>query len=99
MTRSRSTVTAAPTGQTPANALPTAGSLAFVGTGPGDPDLLTLRASQLIADADVLITETPEHHTLIALVRDAGSPEPEIIDGGFGEDGQPLTHASRAKVV
>src|SRR4029450_9438856 len=24
---------------------------------------------------------------------------PEIVDGGFGEDGQPLTHAARAKVV
>jgi len=24
---------------------------------------------------------------------------PEFVDGGFGEDGQPLTHASRAKVV
>ena len=24
---------------------------------------------------------------------------PELVDGGFGEDGQPLTHAARAKVV
>ncbi|GAB3856640.1 bifunctional uroporphyrinogen-III C-methyltransferase/uroporphyrinogen-III synthase [Nocardioides maradonensis] len=98
MTRSRSTK-ATPAG-TPDVALPTSGSLAFVGTGPGDPELLTLRASQLIADADVLITETPEHETLIALVRGAaGSPEAEVLDGGFGEDGQPLTHAARAKVV
>ena len=26
-------------------------------------------------------------------------PGPVFVDGGFGEDGQPLTHASRAKVV
>jgi uroporphyrinogen III methyltransferase/synthase len=102
MTRSRTTAQATPQGlQAPVDAvLPTPGSLAFVGTGPGDPDLLTVRASQLIAEADVLITETPEHATLIALVRGAaGAPEPEIVDGGFGEDGQPLTHAARAKVV
>ena len=31
-----------------------------------------------------------------ALSSEAG---PELVDGGFGEDGQPLTHAARAKVV
>ena len=29
----------------------------------------------------------------------ASRPGPEFVDGGFGEDGQPLTHAARAKVV
>ena len=38
-----------------------AGSVAFVGTGPGDPGLLTVRATELIASADVVITEAPEH--------------------------------------
>ncbi len=77
--------------------------VAFVGTGPGDPELLTVRALRLIEDADVLITEAPEHRALVATVRGADVLEteagPEIIDGGFGEDGQPLTHAARAKVV
>ncbi|MCL2614413.1 MAG: uroporphyrinogen-III synthase [Nocardioidaceae bacterium] len=76
--------------------LPTQGSLAFVGTGPGDPELLTVRASQLIADAEVLITEAPEHAALVAALC---GEDVEIVDGGFGEDGQPLTHAARAKVV
>ncbi len=76
-----------------------AGSVAFVGTGPGDPELLTMRALRLIEDADVLITEEPEHVDLVARVRGRAEDGPEVIDGGFGEDGQPLTHASRAKVV
>ena len=79
-----------------------ASGVAFVGTGPGDPELLTVRALRLIEDADVVITEGPEHIDLVARlcggVDDTGTG-PEIVDGGFGEDGQPLTHAARAKVV
>src|SRR5580765_1965154 len=69
--------------------------VSFVGSGPGDPDLLTLRAAELLREADVVVTETPEHAGLIATL----GASPEIVDGGFGEDGQPLTHAARAKVV
>ena len=81
------------------------GWVAFVGSGPGDPGLLTIRAVDLLREADVVITEAPEHEALVRAVRGGpatgGSTEagPEFIDGGFGEDGQPLTHAARAKVV
>jgi uroporphyrinogen III methyltransferase / synthase len=72
-----------------------------VGTGPGDPELLTIRAVRLLEEADVIITEGPEHTALIESVRGmlGGEGCPDIVDGGFGEDGQPLTHAARAKVV
>ncbi|HWJ66398.1 MAG TPA: SAM-dependent methyltransferase, partial [Nocardioides sp.] len=79
----------------------TPGWVSFVGSGPGDPGLLTVRAVELIESAEVIVTEAPEH---VALVRSVlglaeGEDGPEIVDGGFGEDGQPLTHAARAKVV
>jgi uroporphyrinogen III methyltransferase/synthase len=88
------------------------GWVSFVGSGPGDPDLLTVRAAALLAEADVVITEIAEHASFVRRV--LGIPEPredesgelapvldgpEFVDGGFGEDGQPLTHAARAKVV
>lgn len=106
MTRATTAQKAAPTPATSAVGQP--GGVSFVGTGPGDPDLLTVRAVKLIEDADVVITEEPGHADLVAIVRsraavagevDAEAEGPEIVDGGFGEDGQPLTHAARAKVV
>jgi uroporphyrinogen III methyltransferase/synthase len=81
-----------------------------VGSGPGDADLLTVRAVELIRAAQVVVTEVPAHAALVRQV--LGLPEPvegvepaepvegpELVDGGFGTDGQPLTHAARAKVV
>jgi uroporphyrinogen III methyltransferase/synthase len=87
------------------------GWVSFVGSGPGDPGLMTVRAVELLRRADVVVTEVPEHAELIRQVlglpvtlpmtaEDVTEPVgPEIVDGGFGEDGQPLTHAARGKVV
>jgi uroporphyrinogen III methyltransferase/synthase len=75
------------------------GAVAFVGTGPGDPGLLTVRATQLIAAADVVITEVPEHVALLTTLLGSGLRDVTVLDGGYGEGGQPLTHASRAKLV
>ena len=71
------------------------GLVSFVGAGPGDPDLLTVRAVELLRAADVVVTETPDHANLLAGLGLA----PELVDGGFGTDGQPLTHAARGKVT
>jgi uroporphyrinogen III methyltransferase/synthase len=86
--------------------------VSFVGSGPGDPGLLTVRALELLREAEIVITETDDHEQLVrsvlglpAPVETEGDGEhiaqvgPVFVDGGFGEDGQPLTHASRAKVV
>ncbi len=103
------------TSSTPANsgARP-AKWVSFVGSGPGDPGLLTVRAVELLREAEIVVTEVPDHEQLVRDVlglpapvepgdETAGQPAvesgPVFVDGGFGEDGQPLTHAARAKVI
>jgi len=72
------------------------GRVAFVGAGPGDPGLLTLRAAEYLAEADVVVIDQISREDFVA--RHA-RPDVEIIDAGHGEQGQPLTHASRAKLL
>lgn len=76
----------------PAKRKATVGHVSFVGAGPGDASLLTVRAAELLGQADVVIIELPEHAALV-------TNDAEIVDGGFGEDGEVLTHAARAKLV
>ena len=41
------------------------GLVIFVGTGPGDPELLTLMAVQSLADADAVILDSADLFTLL----------------------------------
>lgn len=82
----------APTTSTPSARKAPRGHVSFVGAGPGDASLLTVRAAELLAQADVVITELPEQAALV-------TNGAEIIDGGIGEDGEILTHAARARLV
>jgi uroporphyrinogen III methyltransferase/synthase len=71
------------------------GCVAFVGAGPGDPELLTVRAVELLARADVVVTESQDE----AFVRRFCREDVEVVDGSLGDDGQPLSHAVRARLV
>jgi len=73
-----------------------AGRVAFVGAGPGDPGLLTLRARDELAAADTVVIDQVNRDDMVA--RHA-RPDVEIIDAGHGEHGEELTRASRAKIL
>ena len=75
------------------------GRVIFVGTGPGDPDLLTLGAIAALGDANAVILDSERQneileHPAIRLAEDA-----EIATLGLSEAGKPLTPSARAKIV
>ena len=89
-------MTSTPSSSTTARAGKPAGSVTFVGTGPGDPGLLTVRAVEVLAQADVVVLDQLLTADDVARwIR----PDAEVVETGFGEDGQPLTTAGRAKLV
>ena len=72
------------------------GRVSFVGAGPGDPGLVTLRARDQLACADVVVIDQVNRDDMV--LRHA-RPDVEIIDAGHGEHGEELTRASRAKIL
>lgn len=87
-------MTGQPPTNTPSSRRP--GRVAFVGAGPGDRSLLTIAAAALLREADAIVTD---QHTPTDLLADLAREDVEVIETGHGEHGQPLTHASRAKLV
>jgi uroporphyrinogen III methyltransferase/synthase len=72
------------------------GRVAFVGAGPGDSGLMTVRSLEFLAAADVVVIDQVAREDVVARYCRA---DVEIVDAGHGEHGQPLTHAMRAKLV
>jgi uroporphyrinogen III methyltransferase/synthase len=72
------------------------GEVSFVGAGPGDEGLLTLRAAERLARADIVVVDQVPREAMLAR---HCRPDVEVVDAGFGEDGQPMTRAARAKLV
>lgn len=54
------------------------GAVAIIGGGPGDPGLITVRGRQLLAEADVVLTDRLAPRSLLDELRD----DVEIIDAG-----------------
>lgn len=70
--------------------------VAFVGAGPGDAGLLTVRAVEYLGRADAVVVDPGAGEgPLTRHVR----PEATIIETGPGEHGQRLTHAAHAKIL
>lgn len=72
------------------------GQVSFVGAGPGDEGLLTLRAVERLGEASVVVVDQLDR---VALLAARCRPDVEVVDAGFGEDGQPMARAARAKLV
>ena len=61
------------------NRAPTApGRIAFVGSGPGDPGLLTLRAREALGAAPVVVTDPDVPEGVLALVADGAEVRPAV---------------------
>ncbi|MDT7705088.1 MAG: uroporphyrinogen methyltransferase / synthase [Pseudonocardiales bacterium] len=56
----------------------TSGRVAFVGSGPGDPGLLTVRARDALATAPLIITDADVPETILALVAEGAEVRPAV---------------------
>jgi uroporphyrinogen III methyltransferase/synthase len=65
------------------------GSVTFVGGGPGDPSLLTLRGAEALAEADVIVIDVASHGELLSHRRG----DAEVVDAGR------LELAERSKAI
>ena len=75
--------------------------VAFVGAGPGDPALLTVAATELLARADTIVID---HLAREDIVERFARPDVTVVDAGtdslsHGDHGRPLTHAAKAKLA
>jgi len=86
--------------RTSSSATPAArGRVIFVGTGPGDPDLLTLGAIAALADASAVILDSERQNEILAHPAVTLAGEAEVAILGTTDAGRPLSPSARAKIV
>jgi uroporphyrin-III C-methyltransferase len=73
-----------------------AGRVALVGAGPGDPDLLTLRAAKLLAQADIVFTDRLVGKGVLALI--PSSAEVVYVGKSKGEHSVPQGEIHRRMI-
>ncbi|HYI57077.1 MAG TPA: uroporphyrinogen-III synthase [Microlunatus sp.] len=71
----------------------------YVGTGPGDPDLLTLGAIAALADASVVILDDESQQDLLTHPAITLADGAEIATIGLSEAGKPLSPSARARLI
>jgi len=72
-----------------------AGSVALVGGGPGDPELITVRGRRLLAEADVVVVDKLAPRSLLADL----DPDVEVIDAGKRPHAHNLTQAQINELI
>ena len=77
----------------------TRGRVIFVGTGPGDPDLLTLGAIAALADASAVLLDDDRQREMLAHPAITLAEGAEVATIGLTEARRPLTPSARAKIV
>ena len=72
------------------------GRIAFVGTGPGDPGLLTVRARDALAAAPLVVTDPDVPEAVLALVADGAEVRPAV--GAPSEVARSRSRTCRARL-
>ena len=70
-----------------------------MGTGPGDPDLLTLGAIAALGDANAVILDSERQNDILQHPAIRLAEGAEVATLGLSEAGRPLTPSARAKIV
>ncbi|NBH03359.1 SAM-dependent methyltransferase, partial [Amycolatopsis sp. SID8362] len=72
----------------------TTGRVAFVGSGPGDAGLLTVRAQELLTKAEVVVTDPDVPQAVLAMAAEGAEVRPAV--GEAAEVAKDLTAEAKA---